>query len=484
MLMCATAALLGDIKSETERLKNLILSSTMDVSSDAEVFYISPTGDDSADGRSPAGAWKTPDAAEAHGVGDGNGHAFVLFERGGIWRGGFKAHGGVTYSAYGFGEKPRFYGSALDGAADGAWERVSEKVWRFSEPMRYDCGGIVLDGKTHAKKLTINYEGAEAKDNITGCVFRGYESLFEDMTFWHDLGGREVISEEEMFSGEPGSGYIYFCSETDPSERFSEIEFLTRKNIIEVRGDNVHIDNLAIMYGGAHGIGAVSSGGKPVKGLSVTNCVIEHIGGSVQFYAEGRPVRFGNGVEIWGGCEDYLVERCFINDIYDAGVTHQYKGGSDPVVMKNVTYRDNIIKNCTYGIEYFLGKPEGGAERYMENIQICGNMLKGAGSGFGSGRPDVDTPALIKSWDSFNRTVGEGIVIRDNTLWGSTERLIHLCADREEWLPVLRGNTFLQRVGGRLGKFGANPCADEAFDAETTLRDDYCGNEFYVISGD
>ena len=484
MLMCATAALLGDIKSETERLKNLILSSVADIPTDAEVYYISPTGDDSADGRSPAGAWRTPDAAEAHGVGEKSGRAYVLFERGGIWRGGFRAHGGVTYSAYGAGEKPRFYGSALDGAVDGAWEPVSERVWRFSEPMRYDCGSIVLDGKIHAKKLTINYEGAEAVDNVTGRVFCGYESLCEDMSFWHDLGGREIISEREMLSGELGAGYIYFCSETDPSERFSEIEFLTRKNIIEVCGDNVCIDNLTIMYGGAHGIGAASSGGKPVRGLSVTNCVIEHIGGSVQYYAEGRPVRFGNGVEIWGGCEGYLVERCYINDIYDAGVTHQYKSGGEPVLMKNVTYRDNIIKNCTYAIEYFLGKADGGAERYMENILICGNMLKCAGGGFGRERPDKDTPALIKSWDSFNRAEGEGIIIRDNTLWDSTERLIHICADRREWLPVLRGNTFLQSVGGLLGKFGANPCADEVFDAETTLRDDYCGNEFYVISGD
>ena len=55
MLMLATAALLGGIRSETERLKNLILSSAADVPADAEVYYISPNGDDSADGRTPAG---------------------------------------------------------------------------------------------------------------------------------------------------------------------------------------------------------------------------------------------------------------------------------------------------------------------------------------------------------------------------------------------------------------------------------------------
>lgn len=40
----------------------------------------------------------------------------VFFERGGLWRGYLDCAEGVTYSAYGQGEKPRIYGSPENGA--------------------------------------------------------------------------------------------------------------------------------------------------------------------------------------------------------------------------------------------------------------------------------------------------------------------------------------------------------------------------------
>lgn len=285
-----------------------------------------------------------------------------------------------------------------------------------------------------------------------------------------------------MCSGDSddGRGYVYLCSENDPSERFSEIEFLPRKNIVQVCGNDVHIDNLTIRYGGAHGVGSGTA-----KGLQVTNCVIEYIGGSVQYYLEGRPVRFGNGVEIWGGCEDYTVDHCVIREIYDAGVTHQYKGGSDECLMRRVRYTDNVITNCTYAVEYFLGAPENGAAtRYMEDILIKGNFLGYSGYGFGSGRPDKSTPALIKSWDSRNTALSDSFVIEDNTLCVSTYKLIHICAAEEGWLPVMRGNTFVQNVGGELGMYGKSPAPSRIMSAGTSARVEFAGNEFYIIDND
>ena len=39
-----------------------------------------------------------------------------MFRRGDIWRGRILTKAGVTYSAYGRGEKPRIYGSPYDAA--------------------------------------------------------------------------------------------------------------------------------------------------------------------------------------------------------------------------------------------------------------------------------------------------------------------------------------------------------------------------------
>ena len=40
----------------------------------------------------------------------------VLFQCGGVWRGTVRARPGVTYAAYGSGDKPRLFGSPEDGA--------------------------------------------------------------------------------------------------------------------------------------------------------------------------------------------------------------------------------------------------------------------------------------------------------------------------------------------------------------------------------
>ena len=54
-------------------------------------------------------------------------------------------------------------------------------------------------------------------------------------------------------------------------------------------------------------------------------------------------------------CEDFTVDHCYVYQIYDAGLTHQFKGDNgSPVPMVNVTYTDNLIEYCTYSIEYFL----------------------------------------------------------------------------------------------------------------------------------
>lgn len=59
---------------------------------------------------------------EAHGAQE---RAYVvLFERGGLWRGQLSTVEGVTYSAYGEGEKPRFYGSPENGTGESKWSLV------------------------------------------------------------------------------------------------------------------------------------------------------------------------------------------------------------------------------------------------------------------------------------------------------------------------------------------------------------------------
>ena len=165
----------------------------------------------------------------------------------------------------------------------------------------------------------------------------------------------------------------------------------------------------------------VSARGECVKGLHVTNCEIGWIGGNIQSYSgtdpnypegkRGSVTRYGNGIEIYGGCDDYLVKNNYIYEVYDAGASHQattYR----KLVMQNISYEGNLIEKCVYGIEYFLDQKEGGMESYMKNLVIKDNIIRLSGYGWGQQRHNTDTPALVKGW-SYTNTASE-YTIHDN----------------------------------------------------------------------
>jgi hypothetical protein len=247
---------------------------------------------------------------------------------------------------------------------------------------------------------------------------------------------------------------------------FSSIEALPRRHAFYISNNkDVKIDNLCIKYIGAHGIGAYLH----TVGLTVTNCEIGYIGGTIQNYlgldpnymdgGRGSVVRYGNGIEIYGGCEDYTVKNCYIYECYDAGVTHQFSTNSEPIKMTGIRYQDNLIENCVYSIEYFLQKL--GADEnssfngsYMDDFIISGNILRRSGYGWGQQRHNKNTPAHIKGW-SYENTASN-YLIENNIFDRGQHRLIHTVALDEGSMPKFNGNTFVQSVGAPLGSYGAN----------------------------
>ena len=54
--------------------------------------------------------------------------------------------------------------------------------------------------------------------------------------------------------------------------------------------------------------------------------------------------------------------------------------------MSNISYTNNVIEECVYGIEYFGGAgANDSVVRTGENILIEGNIILRSGYGFGSG---------------------------------------------------------------------------------------------------
>jgi hypothetical protein len=79
-------------------------------------YYVSPSGRDSADGRTPRTAWRTVAKVNASPLKPGDN---VLFQRGGEWRESLQAPASgetgnpITFADYGAGAKPKFWGSVV-----------------------------------------------------------------------------------------------------------------------------------------------------------------------------------------------------------------------------------------------------------------------------------------------------------------------------------------------------------------------------------
>ncbi len=462
---------LKELDALAEKRKAEILSSKDNLTVSGCAYYVSADGNDENDGLSPERAWKTIDKVsnmkESLVPGDG-----VFFRRGDVFRGMISAAEGVAYAAFGCGDKPKIY--SADRALDDPelWQLIDadKHIWKWGEKI-LDVGTIVFnDGDRHAYKHIPSYIGGKF-------VCRHDESKNFDMAeemkndldmFWYF---------DEILTTQPSNGQnfpipsveerslgdLYLrCDAGNPALAFDSVEAVARRHGIAVGScNNVRIDNLCIKYAAQHGIAA---GGERVRGLHVSNCEFGWIGGSIQNYfgldpnypegGRGTVTRYGNAIEIYGGCDEYIVENCYIYQCYDAGITHQVTTHGKLYEMTNVLYKNNLVEYCVYSIEYFLEKNNGDLESYMDGIEICGNILRHSGYGWGQQRHNKHTPAHIKGWSYINTATN--YTIHHNIFDRAAYRMLHLVAEKQESCPKMHNNIYVQHRGGMIGQYGAN----------------------------
>ncbi len=436
-------------------------------------YYVSADGDDGNDGLTPTQAWKSLARVNEAEMAAGDG---VRFRRGDVFRGTLMTCAGVAYGAYGEGEKPCIYGWDEDLADPALWEAYDESlhIWKYNKPI-LDVGTLVFDGGvSHSYKLIPSYiEGRFVCREDETRPFDILREMIRDLDiYWHYEGSfRTEPSKGENFpipdvTGTYGELYLR-CDRGNPGAVYSSIEALASRHLVVVGGNaNVTIENLCLKYGGRHAIGA---GGECVRGLTVRDCEIGWIGGGIQHYfgtdpnyPEGRRgtvTRYGNGVEIYGGCDNYEVSDCYFYQIYDAAITHQVTTGGRHFEMKNIRYLNNLVEKCVYSIEYFLDMTEGDRESFMENVEMCGNHLRLAGYGWGQQRHNKHTPAHIKGWSYFN-AVRAGYSIHHNVFDRAAYRMVHLVAEAQSFCPEMHDNVYVQYAGGMLGQYGGKEAGD------------------------
>ena len=442
-----------------------IRNTATDVRINGTSYYVSGMGSDENDGKTPETAWKTMARvtnAEELCPGDG-----VFFKRGEVFRGQIITKPGVTYSAYGDGDKPKLYGWDKNSASPALWTKTDvEGVWEYTEAYDMDIGNIIFDDTGFARKVyESNFlEDGTQQDYRTKAPFKDYHDLIEDKSFWHDA----------------STGKLYLrYNAGNPALFHGDIEMAKREAIIRNMGNpDVTIDNLCLAYGNF----GIASG--TCRNFTVQNCEIKWIGGCIQqrWEKSGRMchVPYGNGIEIYGGAVNFTVDNNYIWQNYDAAATNQLSSNSHKAYNKCVRYTNNVFENCVYSVELFFGyyKNEESDEEYIrrnDDTLIENNIMWKAG-GFGHvSRIDPGCTSFIRCGTIVSETTD--FIVRNNIFDRSRNRIV-LTVNRENdggSMAKYYDNIYVQKKGNT---FAVRNCVTYKTDENLAENLEKTGTEF------
>lgn len=360
----------GAYDKEAVEMRKAILKTSDNLKIKGTKYYISNSGDDWNDGESVETAWETVDALSTNSYKIKEGDA-ILFERGGVFRLNNTINitkSGITYSAYGEGEKPRIYGSAHNYAEGKRWEPSTKKnIWK----MKFTDSDVGI----------IVFNHGEA----AGFMKFGLMAMTQNNDYYYSIG-------ESLL-------YLY-SDKGSPDKIYQSIEIGSNRRIFAGWGgrNDIVIDNLSLKYTGSHAIDFYENN----DNIKITNCEIGWIGGSVQHSF----VRYGNGIQFFGSSSNVVVENNWIYQCYDAAVTFQNSVNSAQAIEKgigkfeNIRFSGNLLEYANYLFEFFSATYEGTTlgVGHMKNIYVNDNIMRFAGYEWSNSQRRGDTTSFITGW--------------------------------------------------------------------------------------
>ncbi|MBO7148667.1 MAG: hypothetical protein J6V93_02315 [Clostridia bacterium] len=449
---------IDSLNDEFEERRDEILNSESEwtVAPGGRIYYISPNGDDDNDGRSEDTPWKSfSNLTSAHLIsGD-----VVLLERGGVWREQLYAHvEGVTFSAYGEGPKPAIYGS-IDASDPSSWTEVSDNLWKYVPKTFYsntsDIGSIVFNhGEAYGARV-FAFKGTVYQVGMNGITSNGIETWESRPT--GAFSGVEELDHDLEYCIYYGNSYYanlhLYSEEGNPAERFDSIEISTKGHAV-VGKSNCTFDNLAIKYTGSHGISMTN-----IENVTVRNCEIGWIGGAIQTTSPST-TRFGNGIEVYGSCNNFKVYNNYVYECFDCGITVQHKKPTKTTIIKDTHFYDNVIERCNSPLESWAEQteaPQKGKFMFMNNVVIEDNLCRRSGYGFG-GYIHINTNNNMFYGGSETNAIISDCFIRNNKMWDIRNiaiRCVPLTTNYGKGF-IWMDNTIIKELGSNFIQSGSN----------------------------
>ena len=273
----------------------------------------------------------------------------ILLKRGDTFYGQFAISGSastdkpILISAYGQGERPIISVAKIISNRS-VWENVNSNVYRVDITNVENFSGCMM---TDADSCNIGFF-TDGKSNIYGDKKDGLEKLLK-------LG--------DFFSNEK---YFYVYSNGNPTDFFGTIKMAINKHIFGI-GNYMEICDLTLEYSSGH---AMMKASWPLYNSYIHDCLINYIGGAQQ----DEVTRYGNGIELYDGAYNVIIENNIIKNVYDAGITLQ----GNNLDWDNILIQGNIIINTCYPFELWAKKTSTG----LKNVKITDNIVINQGRGW------------------------------------------------------------------------------------------------------
>lgn len=461
-------------------------------------YYVSNSGNDSNDGKSPDSPWATLDKVEKANLSSGDA---VFFERGGIWYGHLQMQTGVTYSAYGTGAKPILTGSPTDAAQNSKWSLYGStpdggQIWKYNDNVP-DCGVILLDGDIVARKAYPIWDGKTYLDPDSGEAFTVETGLFADLMYFSalDLTGHSLPTSVWQLDL---TGPLYLrCDAGNPGEVFGTIELsLLGEAVTTASGGQNAIDNLSFRCYSSSGMDCCSH-----DNIIYQNCESSWCGGAVKEYTpnlNGMPIInvSGGGALMFGS--NIIYRNNYIHDCENKGIAVVINGsGGDnhgSLERVNILAEGNVVERCGSAIYLWTGLLAPNDVWKYEDVTFRGNYFVNSAYGWrthsdfwiDSGLGSIGTSEEAVSANNLFST--GRVLIENNLFYRASGCLVNFHGDdfsADSKLPTLSGNTYVQDKdlllffqrdeAGSTAELGAL-ASDDAAQLERCLRE-YMGDE-------
>ena len=416
------------IDLKAQKMRNDVISAKNYIPREERVIYVSNAGSDDNDGLSADSPIRTLEKLNQITL-DGD---TVLFKRGDMFRGRVIVNKeNLTFSAYGEGVKPIITGSMKNYADPALWEKTEyENVYRLTELL--ENVGLIIFNPNYYYGSTDDLYADRAMRGKNG--FTELSDLHDDLVFYNDRETNE----------------LFLCSHGgNPGERFYDIEICAKgcvSAVFDGGAPGATFDNIWVLFAGCHGI---SSG--TARNRTVTNCIFGWIGGAA-FGGEKRgdgswnTTRYGNAVQIYGGCDGFRVENNWMYQIFDTAITHQYGDYSEgDCIQRDVVYRSNLTEGCFWHIEFYNGERED-SRREVKNVYMTDNLCRYGGwgcAGRDGGAPMFCGAGMCENVENF--------VAERNIFCHSPGVLVQFLDERNR-KNVVRNNVYIDPKGARLGR--------------------------------